>query len=58
MAAISRPAIALEMMLFSSIAQEGIDLTDGKSANKLAKLCADLKGRFPECEFDLHMRQR
>ena len=51
------PALALELILFSSIQQNKIDLTDGRSAGvKLPSLEADLQRRFPECCFHLLTR--
>ena len=50
------PALALELMLFSSIEAEGIALGDGRSARKLRRLAADLQKRFPECKFELYTK--
>lgn len=50
------PAIALELLLFSSIWMEKIDLTDGRSARRLRKLGEKLQGKFKECGFQLHTR--
>lgn len=51
------PAVALELLLFSSIWTEGIDLTDGRSASgKLARLSDTLQKKFPECGFQLHTK--
>ena len=51
------PALALELMLFSSIKVEGIDLTDGRSASgRLPSLAEKLRESFPNCEFQLHTK--
>ena len=50
------PALALELMLFSSIEAEAIDLGDGRSARKLRRLAEDLQQRFPECKFELYTK--
>ena len=50
------PAALLELMLFSSIWQEDINLNNRKSRERLLSLKEDLQGRFPKCEFDLHLR--
>ena len=50
------PALALELMLFSSIFAKEINLTDGRSARKLIPLAIDLKKRFPECGFNLYTK--
>ena len=50
------PALALELMLFSSIKSEDIDLTDGRSDRRLQPLAEKLKSRFPECEFKLRTK--
>ena len=48
------PALALELLLFSSIWTQKIDLTDGRSASsKLPRLAEKLRDMFPECEFQL-----
>ena len=52
-----RPALALEMMLFSSIKAEGIKLAHGGSNKRLTGLRDDLQVRFPECKFDLFMQR-
>lgn len=52
-----RPALALEMMLFSSIRVEEIHLADGRSNKRLTELRDDLQARFPECQFNLQLRQ-
>lgn len=49
------PAALLELMLFSSIWQKGIKLNHRKSRERLLSLKEDLQGRFPKCEFDLHL---
>ena len=50
------PAALLELMLFSSIWQEGINLNHRKSRERLVSLKEHLQGSFPKCEFDLHLR--
>ena len=51
------PALALELLLFSSIWTQGIDLTDGRSASgKLPRLAEKLQCMFPECGFQLHTK--
>ena len=46
------PALALELLFFSTIHTEGIQLTDGRQFRKLRKLAANLQSRFEDCEFD------
>ena len=50
------PAIALELLLFSSIWKDGIDLTTGYSAKSMRKLRKKLQCKFEECEFELHTK--
>ncbi len=51
------PALALELLLFSSISTQGINLPDGRSARrKLTKLAEKLQSKFPECGFQLHTK--
>lgn len=51
------PALALELLLFSSIWTQGIDLTNGRSASsKMPKLAKKLKCMFPECGFQLYTK--
>ena len=50
------PALALELMLFSSISAEEIDLTDGRSARRLRPIAERLKKKFPECGFQLYTK--
>ena len=52
----SAPAVALELMLFSSIASEAIDLSDGKHFKKLRKVVESLQDKFADCQFDLYTR--
>ncbi len=47
------PALALELLLFSSIRTQAIDLGDGRSFGRLRSLVADLHERFPDCGLDL-----
>ena len=50
------PAAALELMLFSSIKTQGIDLSDGKHFRRLSKIVKSLQDQFADCEFDLYTR--
>ena len=51
------PALALELMMFSSIKAEGIDLADGRSAShRLPCLVGRLCERFADCSFRLHTK--
>ena len=50
------PAGALELMLFSSIQSQGIDLSNGKHFKALSKVVALLQGKFADCQFDLYTR--
>ena len=50
------PAAALELLLFSSIREEDIDLADGRQFKRLSKIAKDLQGKFADCEFDLYTR--
>ncbi len=50
------PAAALELMLFSSIQMEDIDLSDGRHFRRLSKIVKSLQGQFADCEFDLYTR--
>ncbi len=50
------PALALELVLFSSAAARSVDLGDGRSRPKLRKIADDLNDRFPDCGFRLHVR--
>ena len=50
------PAAALELMLFSSIKIEDIDLNDGRHFRRLSKIVKSLQGQFADCEFDLYTR--
>ena len=47
------PALALELILFSSIITHSIDLTDGRSRRKMLNLAADLRKSFKSCGFAL-----
>lgn len=47
-------AVALELMLFSTISTEQINLADGRSFRKLTKPVNELKKKFEKCEFNLH----
>lgn len=50
------PALALELMLFSSISTLAIDLTSGHSKTKMLKLASDLRKSFKSCGFELLTR--
>lgn len=49
------PAALLDLMLFSMIGDEQIDLCDGRSRRRLPSLAEELQSRFPDCCFDLHL---
>ncbi len=51
------PAVALEMMLFSSVVARSVSLGDGRSRRKLEGIKIDLNERFPECGFLLHTKK-
>ena len=50
------PAAALELMLFSSIWSQDIDLAAGRHFKRLSKIVTELQGKFIDCEFDLYTR--
>ncbi len=50
------PAAALELLLFSSIKVQDIDLNDGRHFRRLSKIVKSLQGQFADCEFDLYTR--
>ena len=50
------PALALELLLFSTLKTQAIDLRDGRSFGRLHPLAADLRKRFPDCGFKLRTR--
>ena len=50
------PAAALELMLFSSISMQAIDLADGRQFMRLSTIVKSLQEKFPDCEFDLVTR--
>ena len=50
------PALALELMYFNSIAEEKINLENGKHFQRLNKIVLNLKDRFRDCEFELKTR--
>lgn len=52
----SAPAAALELMLFSSIESEPIDLSNGRHFNRLRKVVESLQVRFADCQFELYTR--
>ena len=47
------PAALCDLMLFSTIIEEGIVLSDGRSRRKLRRLTEQLQRRFDDCCFDL-----
>lgn len=47
------PALALELMLFSSISTLEIDLTDGRSKPKMQRLASELRESLHSCEFSM-----
>lgn len=50
------PALALELMLFSSIKTEDLHLENGRHFPALRRIAAKLQARFDDCEFDLYTR--
>ena len=48
------PALALEMMLFSSI--KDVKLDDGRSRRRLKSIAENLSDRFEDCGFRLHTK--
>ena len=50
------PALALELLYFSTIRTEGISLKDGRQFRKLHRLASDLHDRFEDCQFKLVTR--
>ena len=54
--ALSAPAGALELMLFSSIKSQGIDLSKGRHFKALRKVVESLRDKFTDCQFDLYTR--
>ena len=50
------PALALELLLFSTLSTESIDLTDGKQFRRLRRVADDLENRFPDCGFQMLTR--
>ena len=50
------PALALELLFFSTIHTEQIDLSDGRSFRRLRRLADDLDDRFKDCKFKLKTR--
>lgn len=53
---LDRPTLALDLMLFSAIAEEGTDLANGKQYGKLVRIKESLQKRFADCEFELYHR--
>ena len=50
------PAAALELLLFSSIKMQDVDLSDGRYFKWLSKIVRSLQDQFADCEFDLSTR--
>ena len=51
------PAAALELLFFSSIREQKIDLEVGRHFRRLNRIVRNLQGRFRDCEFDLYTRR-
>ena len=51
------PTLALELILFSSAATKGVKFWHSKSRQKLEEISEDLKGRFPDCGFELYTKE-
>ena len=52
------PALNLELMLFSSIKEEEIQLENGRHFQALRRIVEDLRDRFRDCGFNLYTRTR
>ena len=50
------PAVGLELMLFSSIKEDGVQLGNGRHFPILRRIVEELQGRFEDCGFDLFTR--
>ena len=50
------PALALELMLFSSIEEKGISLANGRHFRQLRNVVENLQYRFEDCGFMLYTR--
>ena len=50
------PALALELLFFSSICTNSIDLADGRSKRKMLALVDKLRDSFSDCGFELFTR--
>ena len=50
------PALNLELMLFSSIKEEEIQLENGRHFQALRRIVEDLRDRFRDCGFNLYTR--
>lgn len=50
------PAVALELILFSSIKTLSVDLTHGRSKPKMMRLAAELQRSFETCGFELYSK--
>lgn len=50
------PALALELLFFSTLATEKVDLTKGKLFRRLRRVADDLIERFPDCGFRMLTR--
>ena len=51
------PAVALDLVLFSSAAASIVNLGDGRSRRKLKGIADNLNDRFPDCGFRLHTKE-
>ena len=51
------PALALELILFSSAATNGVKFGYSSSRQKLVKIAEGLKRRFPDCGFELYTKE-
>lgn len=51
------PALALELMLFSSAHAHSIKIEDGRSRPKFKEIVDSLNKRFEDCAFRLHTRE-
>ena len=50
------PALGLELMLFSSIKEDGIQLENGRHFPALRRVVERLREKFEDCGFDLYTR--
>ena len=51
------PSAALELLFFSSIREQEINLEAGRYFRRLNKIVKNLQDKFPDCEFDLYTRR-